>query len=279
MVLSGMAIFGGVFPFPRHILLQLSAQDPANRDATAWDARSMAIVLLSNYPEAIEENRFDRSGALKLYTLGSSWFSSEDGKKGALVPGQLADLAVVSGDYLSIPEEEIKGLESVLKIMGGRVVYTTEEHSSLAPPQLPVSPDWSPVAHYGGYAQASQSPAETPVSTRWWVTQRLPQGTFVLPPSSGFGAWVVIVSRFNVQPLLVIYKKLQGSATHEGTTHLICSRFVCWRLVWRDPGKESGSPDCRSTRPVGHGARRTTRRLDPYAKGQRRACGVSVSRG
>jgi predicted amidohydrolase YtcJ len=103
------------------------------------------------------EKRFDRSEALKLYTVGSSWFSTEDGKKGALAPGQLADLAVLSADYFSIPEEEIKDLESVLTIVGGRIVYATEEHASLAPPELPVSPDWSPVAHYGGYAKVSKS--------------------------------------------------------------------------------------------------------------------------
>jgi hypothetical protein len=104
-----------------------------------------------------EENRFGRSEALKLYTMGSSWFSTEDGKKGALAPGQLADLAVLSADYFSIPDEEIKDLESVLTIVGGRVVYATQEHASLAPPELPVSPDWSPVAHYGGYTNVSKS--------------------------------------------------------------------------------------------------------------------------
>ena len=119
-----------------------------------WLITGKTIGGLNLYPE---ENRFDRSEALKLYTMGSSWFSTEDGKKGALAPGQLADLAVLSADYFSIPEEEIKDLESVLTIVGGRVVYATEEHASLAPPELPVSPDWSPVAHYGGYAKASKS--------------------------------------------------------------------------------------------------------------------------
>jgi predicted amidohydrolase YtcJ len=119
-----------------------------------WLITGKTIGGLNLYPE---ENRFDRSEALKLYTVGSSWFSTEDGKKGALAPGQLADLAVLSADYFSIPEEEIKDLESVLTIVGGRVVYATEEHASLAPPELPVSPDWSPVAHYGGYAKASTS--------------------------------------------------------------------------------------------------------------------------
>ena len=100
-----------------------------------------------------QENRLDRAEALKLYTTGSSWFSTEDGKKGALAPGQLADLAVLSADYFSIPEEEIKQLESVLTIVDGKVVYAAEELSKLAPTALTVSPSWSPVNEYGGYAK------------------------------------------------------------------------------------------------------------------------------
>jgi hypothetical protein len=98
----------------------------------------------------------DREEALKLYTMGSSWFSTENGKKGALASGQLADFAVLSADYFSIPEEEIKQLESVLTVVGGKVVYATAEFSKLAPLPLPVSPDWSPVKEYGGYARPSE---------------------------------------------------------------------------------------------------------------------------
>jgi hypothetical protein len=116
-----------------------------------WLVTGKTIGGLNLYPQ---ENRLDRAEALKLYTMGSSWFSTEDGKKGALAPGQLADLAVLSADYFSIPEEEIKHLESVLTIVGGNVVYATEEFSRLAPPALPVSPSWSPVKEYGGYAKA-----------------------------------------------------------------------------------------------------------------------------
>ena len=90
--------------------------------------------------------------ALRLWTVGSAWFSSEEGKKGALVPGQLADLAVLSADYFSIPDEEIKRLESVLTLVGGKPVYAAAEFAALAPPPLPVAPEWSPVAKFGGYA-------------------------------------------------------------------------------------------------------------------------------
>ncbi len=119
-----------------------------------WLITGKTIGGLSLYPE---ENRFDREQALNLYTVGSSWFSSEDGKKGALTPGQLADLAILSADYFSVPEEEIKGLESVLTIVGGKVVYAKAEYAKLAPPDLPVSPKWSPVANYGGYARGLKS--------------------------------------------------------------------------------------------------------------------------
>jgi predicted amidohydrolase YtcJ len=124
-----------------------------------WLITGKTIGGLGLYPE---ENRLDRAEALKLYTMGSSWFSTEDGKKGALVAGQLADLAVLSADYFSIPDEEIKQLESVLTIVGGKIVYSAEEFSKLAPPALPVSPSWSPVKEYGGYAKAQDQLAGAP---------------------------------------------------------------------------------------------------------------------
>src|SRR5215469_10050120 len=113
-----------------------------------WLITGKTIGGLSLYPK---ENRFDRAEALKLYTVGSSWLSTEDGKKGALIPGQLADLAVLSADYFVIPDQDIKRLESHLTIVGGRVVYAKGEFAKLAPPELPVSPDWSPVTKYRGY--------------------------------------------------------------------------------------------------------------------------------
>jgi len=126
-----------------------------------WLITGKTIGGLGLYPE---ENRLDRAEALKLYTMGSSWFSTEDGKKGALAPGQLADLAVLSADYFSIPDEEIKQLESVLTIVGGKIVYATEEFSKLAPPALPVSPSWSPVKEYGGYAMGEREAVGAPHS-------------------------------------------------------------------------------------------------------------------
>jgi len=115
-----------------------------------WLITGKTIGGLRLYPE---EDLLDRAEALKLYTVGSSWFSTEDGKKGTLASGQLGDLAVLSADYFSIPEEEIKRLESVLTIVDGKIVYAAAEFSKLAPPALPVSPNSSPVKEYGGYSK------------------------------------------------------------------------------------------------------------------------------
>jgi len=98
-----------------------------------------------------EKNRLDRTVALRLYTEGSSWFSGDTGKKGRIAAGQLADLAVLSADYYTVPENEIKGIEAVLTIMGGKIVHGSGDFAPLAPPLPPVSPDWSPLASYGGY--------------------------------------------------------------------------------------------------------------------------------
>ena len=64
--------------------------------------------------------------------------------------GQLADLVVLSKDYFSVAEEEIKGIESVLTIVDGKVVYAAGHFSPLAPPPIPVLPEWSPVVKVPG---------------------------------------------------------------------------------------------------------------------------------
>jgi predicted amidohydrolase YtcJ len=102
-----------------------------------------------------KKNRLDRTAALRLYTEGSAWFSGDEEKKGGIAAGQFADLAVLSADYFTVPENEIKGIESVLTIMGGKIVHAGDDFAPLAPPLPPVSPDWSPVASYGGYHRDS----------------------------------------------------------------------------------------------------------------------------
>jgi predicted amidohydrolase YtcJ len=67
-----------------------------------------------------------REDALRFYTIGSAWFSRDDQTRGSLQPGKLADLAVLSKDYMTVPVSEIGGIESLLTMVGGKVVYAAE---------------------------------------------------------------------------------------------------------------------------------------------------------
>ncbi|WP_160286699.1 amidohydrolase [Pseudomonas knackmussii] len=111
-----------------------------------WMVSGKTVGGLELYPEGLS-----RATALELYTHGSAWFSNEQGKKGLIKVGQLADLAVLSADYFSVEEEAIKRIESVLTVVDGRVVYADGDFERYGPPTLPVLPDWSPVAKVAGH--------------------------------------------------------------------------------------------------------------------------------
>jgi predicted amidohydrolase YtcJ len=120
-----------------------------------WLATGKTVGGLGLYPES---NVVSREQALRLYTQGGTWFSSEEGQKGTIAVGQYADLAVLSADYFSIGPEQIKQIESVLTIVDGKVVYAAEPFADFAPPALPVSPNWSPAGVYGGYGAKGHAP-------------------------------------------------------------------------------------------------------------------------
>lgn len=115
-----------------------------------WLVTGKTVGGLNLYPGS---NRIGREQALRLWTHENCWFSSEIGKKGMIKAGQLADLAVLSDDYFSVPEHDIPRLRSVLTILGGKVVHGDGDFSDLAPSLPPPMPDWSPVAAFGGYHQ------------------------------------------------------------------------------------------------------------------------------
>jgi predicted amidohydrolase YtcJ len=104
---------------------------------------------------ALRATRPSREEALRLYTIGSAWFSEEEDVKGRIAPGQYADFAILSDDYFAVDDEQIRTIESVLTVTGGDVVYSAPPFAMFSPEPLPpVSPPWSPVAVFGGYQRA-----------------------------------------------------------------------------------------------------------------------------
>jgi predicted amidohydrolase YtcJ len=117
--------------------------------ALAWLVTGKTVAGLRLYPQ---RNCLDRETALRMWTENVTWFSNEEGRKGRIQVGQLADLIVPDRDYFSCPEDEIADTTCDLTVVGGKVVYGAGEFAnydeSIPPPAMP---DWSPVRTFGGY--------------------------------------------------------------------------------------------------------------------------------
>jgi predicted amidohydrolase YtcJ len=72
-----------------------------------------------------------RADALRFYTTGSAWFSHDEDKRGSLEVGKFADLAVLSKDYMTVPVDQVGSIESILTMVGGKVVYATGPYKQL----------------------------------------------------------------------------------------------------------------------------------------------------
>jgi predicted amidohydrolase YtcJ len=137
--------------------IRVSAGTDATRVASynpwvslAWLVTGKTVAGMRLYPL---RNCLDRETALRMWTENVTWFSSEEGKKGRIEVGQLADLIVLDRDYFSCAEDEIADTTSDLTMVGGKVVYGAGDfagYDEAAPP--PAMPDWSPVRAFGGYA-------------------------------------------------------------------------------------------------------------------------------
>lgn len=67
--------------------------------------------------------RMTRQEALRAYTLNAAYAAFEEDLKGSLSPGKLADIVILSGDILTVPEDEILKAEVLYTIVGGMIVY------------------------------------------------------------------------------------------------------------------------------------------------------------
>jgi predicted amidohydrolase YtcJ len=72
----------------------------------------------------LPDQALTREEAIKMYTINNAWASFEENIKGSIEPGKLADMAVLTGDLLTCPVENIKNMESELTLLGGKVVYS-----------------------------------------------------------------------------------------------------------------------------------------------------------
>jgi predicted amidohydrolase YtcJ len=132
----------------------LGSYDPWH--ALYWLATGRTLGGLSLYAT---DHCLDRTSALALYTQANTWFTGEEGLKGQIDTGQLADFAVLSQDYFTIPDEQLRDIVSELTVVDGQVVYADGDFRQYDPNPLPAMPEWSPV-NFAMQASARSRPVQ-----------------------------------------------------------------------------------------------------------------------
>ena len=151
--------------------LKVSAGTDATRVASynpwvslSWLVTGKTVGGMRLYPQS---NCLDRETALRMWTENVTWFSNEEGRKGRIEVGQLADLIVPDRDYFACSEEAIADTTSDLTIVGGKVVFAAGDFARLDEGQPPPAmPDWSPVRTFGGYAAWADAGQAKPALAR-----------------------------------------------------------------------------------------------------------------
>jgi predicted amidohydrolase YtcJ len=61
--------------------------------------------------------------ALRMMTVNAAYLSFEQHPKGSIEVGKLAELAILSDDFMAYPADRIKDIRAVLTVLGGQVVH------------------------------------------------------------------------------------------------------------------------------------------------------------
>jgi predicted amidohydrolase YtcJ len=69
------------------------------------------------------EQRISRLEALKMWTWNNAYLTFGEKQVGSIEPGKLADMDVITKDFATCPEDEIKDIETLQTVVGGQVVF------------------------------------------------------------------------------------------------------------------------------------------------------------
>ena len=132
--IQGMAYTsaGGAAPSGPPLRKLLDAGIPAGGGSDATNVAALNPWLMMYYMTTGKNNAGDlinpeqtisRLEALRLYTIGSAYLSFDDDKLGTIETGKLADLVVLSDDPLTVSDDKLRKISSVLTLQAGKIVY------------------------------------------------------------------------------------------------------------------------------------------------------------
>jgi hypothetical protein len=90
---------------------------------------NMYIMVTRKDPNGVvygASQKITREQALRLYTNAGPYITFDEQRKGSIEPGRLADMVVLSADYLTVPDEQIKDLKALKTIVGGKVMFDAD---------------------------------------------------------------------------------------------------------------------------------------------------------
>jgi hypothetical protein len=71
----------------------------------------------------VRDQRISRTEALRAFTINAAYLTFEEDKKGSIEAGKFADLAVLSADLMTVPDDEIRNIKVLMTVVGGITVY------------------------------------------------------------------------------------------------------------------------------------------------------------
>jgi len=91
-----------------------------------WPHIYYATTGLNSFGVQVNEGQqLTRQEALRLFTIGNSWFLKMEDRIGSIEKGKLGDLVVLDRDYFQVPDADVKKIRSVLTVVGGTIVHNT----------------------------------------------------------------------------------------------------------------------------------------------------------
>jgi predicted amidohydrolase YtcJ len=100
---------------------------PLNPMLTIYAAVTRRTLDGKNPKGWVPEQRITVEEAVRAYTIGSAYAEFQEGQKGSITVGKLADLVILSRDIFKIESKEIESVKIVMTLMDGRVVYEARE--------------------------------------------------------------------------------------------------------------------------------------------------------